>query len=680
MEWSAKASKRLTSFAILPSSKRKKYNDIYSFFTKAGQAYVSQQQYILASEAYNAAASIAIRKLRSTPDALCSLIESTICLVDSREYELAYESLKKVIEQYEFLWEVDAIANGKSKSTIPPSPRKFDQQYSLSKLRSPAPMSPISVSSKSCSTHIPPAPLTPITPLHTDNNSHDISILSKSAPSGMNIHKHSSNTNNMNASKSKNTNSTDSPSSTVPPPLNITVTSDVMLHLPHSAVRSKFGTMNAEEVKKHNVPLRLAPIAVEIAQALWEKLHFSASLDAYEYALKLLQLLDNPHNHKLISPSLLKPSKDLQIYASQQLADRYLRYYTDCFAEQQNWGVDQRLLKRTKTLYEWVGKQILKQLTPTPSSPDFNPLPANPNITFSSKYTLSRANSASISDSYLAFSPTADLHSHPSSSETPANDSLFFASSSYTSSVITLLTSENIGLPPALAKSVISYASPILSTCFFNAALCDAILTNITDPSIHVLATPPFLQSLMNSSIDFAQSDEIKFARQVYGLLCLSASAPAKLVEGGLSDSPADTYRRLLIALWGYEIAAEFMTLSQRYFERHAANPPGSRFYRHDSRHVITPIVDPMSSIGSGWSGSGAVYGMGSDVLNFLTTIAQTPVHYSTVSGYIDIEESSIELLYIARRIIVHNIPRPGQKLPLANTLSLNNTLLNNRN
>ena len=350
--------------------------------------------------------------------------------------------------------------------------------------------------------------------------------------------------------------------------------------------------------------LLVASFASSLGFALWDDLSRKSALDCFEVAFGLLTVLDEPANCLHCPPALMRQSHATLQLLNSQVAGFYLAYHDNAVDGKQPWECDLRLLQRARELLITTAKAQREQ----------------------------RAEHSSHNETNGARQPdSTTTEGQPDSANSTADQR------------------DSSGLASPVPKLLTTHPSPSLDDTLFSACLCDAIITAYTHNfNQRVLFTPPLLAASLLLSPSFFGTLECRFLRQLYGLLQLSSSAPARFIQADPpppASSPEEQYRRLLLQLWGNEILNEFVLLLTRFlYEKRGLEAPKPLSPMSSARErgeegKVHPLVamaglvkdETEGLVASGGSGLDAVDGVG---LQLLMKVKRIIKHNVTVPGY----------------------------------------------
>ena len=644
MEFTAAASKRLREYAFLPSKKAKKYTEVHSLYVKGGHSYLQQALtsptpstsfplFSLAGESFSSAALVATRKLRSSPSSLCAYIEATLAYSAADECALAYEALRKAMEQREICVQ---RCSPVPPSASPTSPRSRPQALDKARLknRRSSDAGPIRDSrrgsqsvpaSPTLSSRTPPAAA--ITAPGSPQGERDRAPKGGGVFSRMRKLMVRTEKEKAAGKEAKTVTLTDvspipplllpvpvapsspnpllPPRSTSPfpaPPVHaasnptkrlcIPGTSSTSVASPTSPLDSSLAKLAPGQVPSSTsalldprLSLQLSSVATALGYWLWDDAQYKPALECMEMALSLLSLLDDTSLSTLPS-STLYHARSSRLLLSARTASLYLWHHSTEMEAKAAYECDLRVLQRARDLFvqtvrlQGDGAAVGRD----PSGEDPHPADADDVV-------------------------------------------------------------ESLLKPPPL-PSCLCTGLPAVSSALFSACLCDALVLAYTGGfHARVLCTPPLLVTSLRLSPLFFNTAECKFLRQTYGLLQLSSSAPVRLLEhpNAPTSSPEEQYRRLLLTMWGNEIINEFITLLTRfvYHKRGLPQPP--------------PPLSPTSAARERGE-EGKVHPlvlMGGLVKDETEELSQGP----DVEG---IDGQSMQLLLKVKRIMKHNVAQPG--------------------
>ena len=352
--------------------------------------------------------------------------------------------------------------------------------------------------------------------------------------------------------------------------------------------------------------LLMGQFAASLGFELWEDLSRKSALDCFEIAFRLLSVLDEPAHCLHCPATFMRQSHAMVQLLNSQVASFYLAYHDNAVDGKQPWECDLRLLQRARELFILTARAQVEQQSANHISS---------NIGVNGTRHIECTDSEGAVDSV---SNTADQRESLAAT----------------------------GLPPSVCKLLLSHSLPSLESTIFSACLCDAIITAYTHNfQQRVLFTPPLLQNSLVLSPSFFDTHECRFLRQLYGLLQLSSSAPARFIQSDPpppASSPEEQYRRLLLSLWGNEIVNEFVLLLTRFlYEKRGLEPPKPLSPMSSARErgeegKVHPLV--------------AMAGLTKDE-------TETLVGAGGVDG---VDGVGMQLLMKAKRIIKHNVTTPG--------------------
>ena len=609
MEWTAAAAKRLNQYAFLPSKKQKKYSDVHTLYLKAAHAYVAQAQqqhsaavtsdlYQSAGDSFSSAALLATRKLRLPVSALACHIEAALCYQRAEEWLLACDSLKLVMETRSQCQHSGAPSASPSSSpapgglrlAIPPAAaenglRKKNRRSSdagpmrgeKSRASHSLPASPL------LSSRTPPAVSSSTTPgspqLQQSGSTADerTGVLRRMRQLMVRTGKEKDKDSKPAAAGATAGEgvSTDAGELSPLPPLTLPVavsppsptcpapTASAPFPAPpvHQADGAHVGKAaaapsstsafsaaplssavspldsqspllrighvpaSASVLLQPQTSLHLAFVAAHVGYALWDDLQQPQALGCLEVALSLLSVLEDATACSRCPPPLLSSAQSALLLASNHAASFYLQHHAELLQGRPAYDCDIRLLQRARELHLNTARMVWRLERDSKGKP-------------------------------------------PQSEEETGTEEKSRQQ----------LTA--MGLSPSLSDAVLSFAPPSMTGSLFAACLCDAIIAACTSSfQQRVLFTPPLVLASCRLCPAFTSSSECRFVRQTYGLLQLSASAPARLLEPirpspfqpgaaaavAASHSPEEGYRRLLLQLWGNEIMNEFVLLLTRF-------------------------------------------------------------------------------------------------------------------
>ena len=358
--------------------------------------------------------------------------------------------------------------------------------------------------------------------------------------------------------------------------------------------------------------LLTASFAASLGFELWEDLSRKSALDCFEVAFRLLSVLDEPALCLHCPPVLMRQSHiTLQLLQS-QVAGFYLAYHDNAVDGKQPWECDLRLLQRARELLITAARTRCEQ-QPAQSH-------ASSNDGVNGIRHIDTANGDAQAES------TADQRD--------------------------LLASTGLSSP--VRKLLLAHSSPSLDSTLFSACLCDAIITAYTH-NFHqrVLFTPPLLHTSLLLWPAFFDTLECRFVRQLYGLLQLSSSAPARFIQSDPpppASSPEEQYRRLLLSLWGNDILNEFVLLLTRFL--------------YEKRGLEAPKPLSPTSAARERGDEGKVHpllAMAGLVKDDTDSLVQASGQAGSGGGGVDgVDGAGMQLLMKVKRIIKQNVTAPG--------------------
>ena len=584
MEFSAAAAKRLSQYAFLPSKKQKKYAEVHELYLKAAHSHLKQALssspssssalFALSAESFSSAADVASRKLRAPSSALSAYVEAALSYQRAEERGLAYDALRKAMEQR------DACVQRRSPvppSASPVSARPEPAGAHRLKNRRSSDAGPIR-DTKRASKSMPASPLLasstpPLAAVTAPGSPRDVptrpgtggGVLSRMKKLMVRTDKDKAGA----AGKEAKGGGAGAGGGGTAPPTDVSPLPPLHLPIPgvpsspdpqrrstspmpprpaqpgaHLAVpgapsaasgaapasprdggrvRLSVGRVPTELARllDPRLSLQLSSVASSLAYSLWDDAQFKAALESLEISLSLLAVLDDPALHSL-PPSTLHHARSSRLVLSSHTASLYLAYHAAEMDGKPSYECDLRLLQRARDL----------------------------------------------------FVHTARMHGEGAATRRDAGEDAQATE-----------TEDEVGngcvkQPPL--PSCLSAAAPSLHSALFSACLCDAVIMAYTGGfGARVLSTPPLLSNALRLCPAFLDTVECKFLRQTYGLLQLSSSAPARLLDHstlqpGSASTPEEHYRRLLLGMWGNEIVNEFVLLLTRflYHKRGLPQPP----------------------------------------------------------------------------------------------------------
>jgi len=719
MEFTAAATKRLNQYAFLPSKKTKKYVDVHSLYLKAAHSYLSQAQqaanattssapqptsasvtatsasasssaspsaaassfYTSAAESFTAAAELSSRKLQLLSSTVSSHLEAAMCYQQAEEWEAAYEALKRAMDARELCIQQRRVSPQASPASarlpVPPLAGSSKEDRRRGRRRSDAgPIRDDKRASKSM----------PASPVLTAKNSPTISVTAPGSPQPEDRARRSGMLSRMKklmvrTDKDKDKHAKDSGKaaltngdaaaadtaasavsvispvdvSPLPPLILPTQASPPSPQLTSATAPSSPYLVQSPPIDSHHLlpplaastssppspSLDILPASLQLGQLpaqsrllldpqfslltalfaaslgfeLWEDMSRKSALDCFEVAFRLLSVLDEPAHCLHCPAALMRQSHATLQLLHSQVAGFYLTYHDNAVDGKQPWECDLRLLQRARELLIIAAKaRCEQQQLQQPSS--------------------NGVNGARHIDTTDSEGQADGLHSTAEQRESLAAT----------------------GLPLPVQKVILSHSSPSLDSTLFSACLCDAIITAYTH-SFHqrVLFTPPLLHSSLLLSPSFFDTLECRFLRQLYGLLQLSSSAPARFIPSDPhppASSPEEQYRRLLLSLWGNDILNEFVTLLTRFlYEKRGMEAPKplspmSAARERGEEGKVHPLV--------------AMAGLVKDETDSWVVSAGGGGGGGGGAGVDGVDGAGVQLLMKVKRIIKHNVAVPG--------------------
>ena len=630
--------------------------------------------YANAAESFTSAANLSARKLQLMSSAMSSHLEAAVCYQQAEEWELAYEALKRAMEARELCIQQKRVspqaAPGSARlSAVPPLAGSTKEDRRRGRRRSDAgPIREVERTSKSM----------PGSPILTAKHSQNISVTAPGSPqpeerarrTGMlsRMKKLMVRTNKdkdkqaEEGAKAVSTNgdtaatetaaavvsvispvdvsplppltlprqanppspqlhAATAPSSPQPQPVDINhllpplAATTSVSSPPSPSLDILPGSLQSGQLPAQSrllldpqFSLLMASFAASLGFELWEDLSRKSALDCFEIAFRLLAVLDEPALCLHCPATLMRQSHATLQLLYGQVASFYLAYHDSAVDGKQPWECDLRLLQRARELLIATAKLRCEQQ------------PAGHVGSNGANDTRHTDGEGQVDGSHS----TTDQHESLAST----------------------------GLPSPVQKAILSHSSSSLETTLFSACVCDAIITAYTHNfNQRVLFTPPLLHSSLLLSPSFFATLECRFVRQLYGLLQLSSSAPARFIQADPpppASSPEEQYRRLLLSLWGNEILNEFVLLLTRFlYEKRGLEPPkpltpaSAARGRHEegkSNHKVHPLVamvkDDTDSLVASVGADGGVDAVDGTGMQLLMKVKRIIKHNVTVPGY----------------------------------------------
>jgi hypothetical protein len=541
MNYSSSAARVLNSFSPLPSQKAKKYNEAYSLYQQAKQAHVQAEEWIQAAETETQLANLALKGRKvglngfsfpgsSSSDPNNLIIQavrhymlSCDYYIKAAEYELAYESLKLAIESRghnSSLYLSAEDRGGHNKLAIPHIQQQKAEKGNkvVNKFKQFIGLSPKPKLNIARLQSAPPQSSSEDGLFSNLNN-----LFSRSTSTSI-AHTTSRNS-------AGNSNIASSPINVSPSP---TSSNGVASANSTTEYMHRSSSYNCDTSSGYELSLELAHLCYFLGEELWNNLHYAAALEALETALTHYQVLTQPNCKDYYLGQNDYSSRLVQefySYFSERincivlLADCYVDYEdfmagnSDTATGHASILCDTQVLHRAKELYE------------------------------------DSAHEATLFNQIIAEYLNKSQLSSPATSD---------------SSPLANYLAEVTSLPQPIAAVIGDYCFRPAHACLFLSGLCDLRVLAANQQFLgRVLTTPTSLVRFINAFPDFLQHSSCKYLRQLYGLVHLSTSAPARLLEGGIGLGPEDAYKRILLSMWGADIYNEFNILFE-YFQQQA--------------------------------------------------------------------------------------------------------------